>query len=93
MDPVLERRTEFEFDGGLLRQYEQFFVARMPADELAVVNEAFTDLERRSILGHRWWGAAELRPAPASRCTPRSYRSWSSAWWRRSRAEPDDGTP
>ncbi|HEX3907001.1 MAG TPA: NUDIX domain-containing protein [Mycobacteriales bacterium] len=59
--PVLERRAEFEFDGGLLRQYEQFFVARVAADELGIVNEGFTDLERRSILGHRWWGVAELR--------------------------------
>jgi 8-oxo-dGTP pyrophosphatase MutT (NUDIX family) len=59
--PVLERRAEFEFDGGLLRQFEQFFVARLAAADVAIVSAGFTDLERRSILGYRWWNAADLR--------------------------------
>ena len=59
--PVLERRAEFDFDGGRLRQFEQFFVARVAAGDVTVVSAGFTDLERRSILGHRWWSAAELR--------------------------------
>jgi 8-oxo-dGTP pyrophosphatase MutT (NUDIX family) len=59
--PVLERLTEFDFNGGRLRQFEKFFLARVEADDVTVVNEGFTDIERRSILGHRWWGTAELR--------------------------------
>jgi 8-oxo-dGTP pyrophosphatase MutT (NUDIX family) len=59
--PVLERLTEFDFNGGRLRQFEKFFLARVEADDVTVVSEGFTDIERRSILGHRWWGTAELR--------------------------------
>jgi 8-oxo-dGTP pyrophosphatase MutT (NUDIX family) len=59
--PVFERLTEFDFDGGRLRQFEKFFLARVAADGVAVVSEGFTDLERRSILGFRWWDTAELR--------------------------------
>jgi 8-oxo-dGTP pyrophosphatase MutT (NUDIX family) len=59
--PVLERLTEFDFNGGRLRQFEKFFLARVEADDVTVVSEGFTDIEQRSILGHRWWGTAELR--------------------------------
>jgi 8-oxo-dGTP pyrophosphatase MutT (NUDIX family) len=61
LGPVLERQTEFDFNGGRLRQFEQFFLARVSSVDVAVVSEGFTDIEQRSILGHRWWGAAELR--------------------------------
>ena len=63
--PVHERRAEFEFVGVRLRQFEQFFVARLGADDVTVVSEDFTELEQRSILGHRWWSTAEIRASDA----------------------------
>jgi 8-oxo-dGTP pyrophosphatase MutT (NUDIX family) len=63
--PVHERVTVFEMEGVTFRQSEQFFLARVPGDEVAIVSSGFTDLEQRSVLGHRWWSVAELRSATA----------------------------
>jgi 8-oxo-dGTP pyrophosphatase MutT (NUDIX family) len=56
--PVYERVAEFGLDGVRYRQREWFYVAR--ADRWEIDTSGFTDLERRSIDGHRWWTPAEL---------------------------------
>ncbi|MDQ1644192.1 MAG: hypothetical protein QOJ50_376 [Cryptosporangiaceae bacterium] len=56
--PVHERVADFGLDGVRYRQREWFFVVR--ADRREIDTSGFTDLERRSIDGHRWWTGAEL---------------------------------
>lgn len=58
--PVAERTTEFPFDGRLYRQHEQYFVVRLEGTDVEVAPVAHTELEVRSVLGWRWWTAAEL---------------------------------
>lgn len=57
--PVHERELFFDFEREHFRQTEQFFVVH--TERFTLDDRAWTDLERRSILGHRWWAAAELR--------------------------------
>ena len=56
--PVSAATSEFEFEGVRYRQREQFFCVRAP--RFTVDDASWTDVERRSILGHRWWSRAEL---------------------------------
>jgi 8-oxo-dGTP pyrophosphatase MutT (NUDIX family) len=59
LGPVVFRRTaEFEFEGVHYRQREQFFCVR--SSRFVIDDGGWTDIERRSILGHRWWSRAEL---------------------------------
>jgi len=55
---VLERVTEFDFDGRHFEQREQFFVVRVDAHEVQATE--LTEVEERALLGHRWWTHAEL---------------------------------
>lgn len=55
---VFRRTTEFDFDGVHYRQHESFFCAR--AARFALDDAGWSDVERRSVLGHRWWTEAEL---------------------------------
>jgi len=58
---VLRQRIEYDFAGALVRQDEQFFVVQVPGvhpDEMSDVG--WTDLERRSVVGCRWWSVSEL---------------------------------
>lgn len=57
--PVARRSSVFRFDGRLIEQREQYFVARVPAFD--PVDRGWTDLERRSLLGAAWWTLDELR--------------------------------
>ncbi|MGN6445805.1 NUDIX hydrolase [Amnibacterium sp.] len=57
--PVARRSSVFPFDGRLIEQREQFFVARVPA--FAPSRDGWTELERRALLGLRWWTLEELR--------------------------------
>ena len=61
LGPVVhERYTEFAFNGGMLRQRESYY--RVRVDELTDIDtRGWTDLERRSVSGYRWWGVDELR--------------------------------
>jgi 8-oxo-dGTP pyrophosphatase MutT (NUDIX family) len=61
--PVHERVTRFEMEGVSFRQSEQFFLARVAGEDIAIESRGFTDLELRSVLGHRWWSIDELRSA------------------------------
>jgi 8-oxo-dGTP pyrophosphatase MutT (NUDIX family) len=59
LGPVVFRRsTEFDFDGVHYRQRESFFCAR--AARFTIDDGGWSEVERRSVLGHRWWTHAEL---------------------------------
>ncbi len=66
-EPVHADLTEFSFDGVWYRQEQQFFLVRVAAHE--VDTTGFSDIERGSVDGHRWWSAQELG-ATAERCYP-----------------------
>lgn len=60
LGPVVYRRVvEFEFENVAYRQRESFFCVR--ASRFAVDPGGWSDVEVRSMLGHRWWTIAELR--------------------------------
>lgn len=61
--PVWQRDVLFSFEGQPYRSIELFFVAR--ASGLQVDTSGFSDLEQRTVLGHRWWSADELRETTA----------------------------
>lgn len=56
--PVYEQELEFEFEAVPLRQFEQFFVARV--SEVAITAAGWTQLEKRTMLEPRWWSLGEL---------------------------------
>ncbi|RFU84954.1 NUDIX domain-containing protein [Streptomyces triticagri] len=59
LGPVLWRRIcSFPFDGRRWDQDEWYFLAR--TTRTATVTAGFTDLERRSVAGLRWWTYPEL---------------------------------
>ncbi len=57
--PVARRSSVFPFDGRLIEQREQYFVAHVPAFE--PTTGGWTELERRALTGLRWWTVEELR--------------------------------
>lgn len=65
--PVHADVTEFSFGGVWYRQEQQFFLVRVTAHE--VDTAGFSEVERGSVVGHRWWSAEELR-CTAERCYP-----------------------
>ncbi|MEU6022143.1 NUDIX domain-containing protein [Micromonospora sp. NPDC047134] len=66
-EPVHAEVTEFSFDGVWYRQEQRFFLVRVAAHE--VDTTGFSEVERNSVDGHRWWSAQELR-STAERCYP-----------------------
>lgn len=62
--PVARRTAVFPFDGRLIEQREAFFTARVPA--FAPHDGGWTELERRSLTGLRWWTRTELRGTTAT---------------------------
>jgi 8-oxo-dGTP pyrophosphatase MutT (NUDIX family) len=57
--PVWEREAEFVFENVHYRQHEWFFLLRVAtADDIS--DAGWVDLERRSIVGHRWWPLDDL---------------------------------
>jgi 8-oxo-dGTP pyrophosphatase MutT (NUDIX family) len=50
--PVWRRNAVFEFNGGLIRSEEKFFVYR--TDRFEPSTSGHNDLERRTLHGHRW---------------------------------------
>ena len=60
--PVYEQVVEFPFENRRFRQSERFYLARV--DRWVVDTSGFTDVELRSVDGHRWWSEAELRATP-----------------------------
>lgn len=57
--PVARRSSVFPFDGRMIEQREQYFVAHVPAFE--PTTDGWTELERRALAGLRWWTLDELR--------------------------------
>jgi 8-oxo-dGTP pyrophosphatase MutT (NUDIX family) len=55
---VFNRVAEFDFEGVHYRQRESFFCVRTA--RFAIDDAGWSDVERRSVLGHRWWTPAEL---------------------------------
>jgi 8-oxo-dGTP pyrophosphatase MutT (NUDIX family) len=59
LGPVrFERHATFEFEGVAYRQHEQYFVVRTARFE--PTRDGWTEVERRSVLEHRWWSVDEL---------------------------------
>lgn len=58
-EPVWVRRARFPFEGSTYDQLEHYFVARVGSSQIDA--SGWTDLERRSVVEHRWWSADELR--------------------------------
>lgn len=57
--PVARRSSVFPFDGRLIEQREQYFVAHVPA--FKPTTGGWTELERRALTELRWWTVEELR--------------------------------
>ena len=53
------RLGSFWFEGVLFEQRSWYFIAH--TSETQVDTSGFTEIERRSIVGHRWWRVDELR--------------------------------
>jgi hypothetical protein len=51
--------VDFEFENVAYRQRESFFCVR--AARFVVDDAGWSDVEVRSMLGHRWWTITELR--------------------------------
>ncbi|MEU6891284.1 NUDIX hydrolase [Streptomyces sp. NPDC046557] len=59
LGPVLwQRYCAFPFDGRRWEQDEWYFLAR--TTRTATVTTGFTELERRTVTGARWWTSEEL---------------------------------
>lgn len=56
------RLGSFWFEGVLFEQRSWYFIAHTP--ETGVDTSGFTEVERCSIVGHRWWSVDELRNTP-----------------------------
>jgi 8-oxo-dGTP pyrophosphatase MutT (NUDIX family) len=57
--PVWLRRVQFTFEGVEYDSDEWFFLAAL-TDAVEVDTAGFTDLENRSVRGHRWWSIEEM---------------------------------
>ena len=55
---VFERFAVFDFEGERYHQTEHYFVVR--TDRFEAGRDGWTDLERRAVVGHRWWTAEEI---------------------------------
>jgi 8-oxo-dGTP pyrophosphatase MutT (NUDIX family) len=58
--PVWLRRVQFTFESVEYDSDEWFFLAAL-TDAADVDTAGFTDLENRTVRGHRWWSADDLR--------------------------------
>lgn len=55
---VLHRTARFDFEGVHYAQTEDFYLVHVPARD--VDTTGWTEVERRSVSGYRWWTPAEL---------------------------------
>jgi 8-oxo-dGTP pyrophosphatase MutT (NUDIX family) len=62
-DPRFERDITFEFERVTYRQHEHFFTVSTWRFE--PTRDRWTDVERRSVLEHRWWTPEELATTDA----------------------------
>jgi 8-oxo-dGTP pyrophosphatase MutT (NUDIX family) len=61
---VATRVADFEFEHRQFRQTEYFFAVEVSS--FTPLDHGWDDLERRSLLDHRWWSAEELRASSAT---------------------------
>jgi 8-oxo-dGTP pyrophosphatase MutT (NUDIX family) len=59
--PVHTEVTEFPFDNVWYRQEQEFFLVR--SSGVVVDTSGFDEIERATIIEHRWWPVAELASA------------------------------
>ncbi len=64
VDAVHVTRRLWSWAGLVYDQVDHFYLARVPAG-LDVRPTALTELERVTVLGHRWWSLPELRDTDA----------------------------
>jgi 8-oxo-dGTP pyrophosphatase MutT (NUDIX family) len=57
--PLMTRRASFDFEGDHYEQEETYYLASVDRFELST--EGWTEVERRSVSGYRWWTLEELR--------------------------------
>ena len=57
--PVFTRRVRWVFEGVPYDQEETYFVVRVPS--VSPDESGWTDVEKATIVGHRWWTIDELR--------------------------------
>jgi 8-oxo-dGTP pyrophosphatase MutT (NUDIX family) len=84
--PVHHRISQFTFDRVEYEQHEEYFVARVPRFDIE--RDGWTELERRSLIGSRWWGRAELEATDET-----FYPEDLAAVLRRLESEDDRTTP
>ena len=56
---LLTRSFHWVFEGRVYDQEETYFVVRVPGG--APTDREWTDVERATVVGHRWWTIEELR--------------------------------
>ncbi|MHA6624684.1 NUDIX hydrolase [Pseudonocardia sichuanensis] len=59
LGPVWLRRVRFSFEGVEYDSEEWFFLTAL-TDAVVVDTAGFTELENRTVRGHRWWSADDL---------------------------------
>lgn len=57
--PLFTRRFNWDFEGRAYDQEETYFLVRVSGE--TPTNGRWTDVEKATIVGHRWWTIEELR--------------------------------
>ncbi len=57
--PVFRRRFRWVFEGVPYDQEETYFMVRV--QEVVPIDAGWTDVEKATITGHRWWTLGDLR--------------------------------
>lgn len=70
LGPLATRRAVMEFTERTLHQDEVFF-GLVSEDEFDLADAVWTEIEKRSIVGARWWSQDELRRTTATVYPPR----------------------
>ncbi|MCK1802580.1 NUDIX domain-containing protein [Brevibacterium sp. R8603A2] len=70
LGPLATRRAVMEFTERTLHQDEVFF-GLVSEDEFDLADAVWTEVEKRSIVGGRWWSQDELRRTTATVYPPR----------------------
>jgi 8-oxo-dGTP pyrophosphatase MutT (NUDIX family) len=56
--PIATRQATFAFEGQLLDSDEVYFLIRV--DRFELDDSGWTDVERRAIVGYRWWSQLDI---------------------------------
>lgn len=67
------RTFSFTFEGRLHFQHESYFFAQL--ESFTPVPLSFTPIEKRSLIGHRWWTLEELKQTHEA-IHPRQLWAW-----------------